>query len=120
MSYARAGDTLYFHGSPRSRKYDLIKQNPRVCFEFDILAEALPAPGPCDWDMRYRSVVGFGEASMVEDREEKRRALAAIARQYARDAGTFADTKVRATAVFKVVIASMTGRQSGFDGSPPG
>jgi len=106
---------LYFHGSPQSRKYDLIRNHPNVCFEFDILAEALPAPEPCDWDMRYRSVVGFGEAFVVEGLDEKRQALEIIAAQYTKAPNSFSDNKVRATAVFKVVIASMTGKQSGFD-----
>ena len=106
---------LYFHGSLKSRKYDLLKKHPKVCFEFDILAEALPAPQACKWDMRYRSVVGFGEAFMVEGIDEKRQALEIIAAQYAEERNVFADKRVRATAVFKVVITSMTGKQSGFE-----
>jgi nitroimidazol reductase NimA-like FMN-containing flavoprotein (pyridoxamine 5'-phosphate oxidase superfamily) len=106
-------DTLYFHGSVTSRKYALIRKHPRVCFEFDILAEPLSAPAPCDWDMRYQSVIGFGEASMVEGMDEKRQALEIIAAQYDKEGKTFPDNKVRATAVFKVSIASMTGKQSG-------
>ena len=106
---------LYFHGSLKSRKYELIQKHPKVCFEFDILSEALPAPEPCDWDMRYRSVVGFGEALMVEGLDEKRQALEIIAAQYSKRPTSVLDNKVRKTAVFKVVIASMTGKQSGFD-----
>lgn len=107
--------TLYFHGSLKSRKYDLIRKHPKVCFEFDILAETMAAADPCDWDMRYRSVVGFGRASMVEEIGEKRQALEIVAQQYAKTAKPFPDNKVRATGVFKVAVASMTGKQSGFD-----
>jgi len=106
---------LYFHGALKSRKYELIEKHPKVCFEFDILAEALPAPEPCDWDMRYRSVVGFGEAVMVPESDQKRQALAIIAAQYAKGPPSFSDSNLRATAVFKVVITAMTGKQSGFD-----
>ncbi len=112
LCFGYRDDVLYFHGSLKSRKYDLIRKAPKVCFEFDILAEAIPAPNPCDWDMRYRSVVGFGDASMVEEMEAKRQALSIIAQQYAKPPTTFSDAKVRATAVFKVIIASMTGKQS--------
>ena len=106
---------LYFHGALKSRKYALLEKHPKVCFEFDILAEAIPAPEPCDWDMRYRSVVGFGEAVMVDGFDEKRQALEIIAAQYAKEPKPFSDKKTKATAVFKVVIASMTGKQSGLD-----
>ena len=115
LCFGYRGGALYFHGSKKSRKYDLIKQHPKVCFEFDLLAEALPAPEPCDWDMRYRSVVGFGKALMVEGLDEKRQALEIIAAQYSKKPNSFPDNKVEATAVFKVVIDFMTGKQSGFD-----
>lgn len=115
LCFGYQDNTLYFHGSVKSRKYALIQKHPKVGFEFDILAEPIPAPSPCDWDMRYQSVVGFGKASMVEGMDEKRQALEIIAEQYEKGNKTFQDNKVRATAVFKVAIASMTGKQSGFD-----
>ncbi|BBO71126.1 antibiotic transporter [Desulfosarcina alkanivorans] len=115
LCFGYRDNTLYFHGAVKSGKYALIQKHPKVCFEFDILAEPLTAPDPCDWDMRYQSVVGFGEASMVEGIDEKRQALEIIAAQYDKGSRTFPDNKVRATAVFKVAIASMTGKQSGFD-----
>lgn len=114
LCFGYRDDTLYFHGSVKSRKYELIQNHPKVGFEFDILAETLSAPDPCDWDMRYQSVVGFGKASMVEGIDEKRQALEIIAEQYEKGNKTFQDNKVRATAVFKVAIASMAGKQSGF------
>jgi nitroimidazol reductase NimA-like FMN-containing flavoprotein (pyridoxamine 5'-phosphate oxidase superfamily) len=115
LCFGYRDNTLFFHGSIKSGKYALLRKHPKVCFEFDILAEPLSAPDPCDWDMRYQSVIGFGEASMVEGMDEKRQALEIIAAQYDKGSRTFPDSKVRATAVFKVAIASMTGKQSGFD-----
>jgi nitroimidazol reductase NimA-like FMN-containing flavoprotein (pyridoxamine 5'-phosphate oxidase superfamily) len=115
LCFGYRDDTLYFHGAVKSGKYALIRNHPNVCFEFDILAEPVSAPDPCSWDMRYQSVVGFGEASMVEGMDAKRQALEIIAAQYDKGNKTFPDSKVRATAVFKVAVASMTGKQSGFD-----
>jgi len=104
---------LYFHGALESRKYELLRHHPDVCFEFDILGPPVPAPAPCDWDMHYQSVVGFGRASMIEAREEKRWALEIIAGQYTSPPHRFSDRKVDATGVFKVVIARMTAKSSG-------
>lgn len=115
LCFGYSDGVLYFHGALKSRKYELIRKHSRVCFEFDILAETLSAPAPCDWDMRYRSVVGFGDASMVEDMHEKKQALSIITRQYTNQPTSFSDDKARATAVFKVIIASMTGKQSEVD-----
>jgi nitroimidazol reductase NimA-like FMN-containing flavoprotein (pyridoxamine 5'-phosphate oxidase superfamily) len=114
MCFGYRDETLFFHGALKSRKYDLLQQDPVVCFEFDILAEPLPANNPCDWDMRYQSVVGFGRAAMLEGRDAKRQALGIIAAQYAPGSHRFTDRKIDSTGVFKVVIDSMTGKTSGF------
>jgi nitroimidazol reductase NimA-like FMN-containing flavoprotein (pyridoxamine 5'-phosphate oxidase superfamily) len=115
LCFGYRNDTLYFHGSPKSRKLDLIRAHPRVCFEFDILTEPLPAQDPCKWNMRYQSVVGFGQASVVEAIENKRTALEIIAQQYAGAPVEVPEKKIAMTAVFKVTIEKMTGRSSGLD-----
>lgn len=115
LCFGYRDDTLYFHGSIKSRKYKLIQKHPKVCFEFDILDEPISAIEPCDWDMRYQSVVGFGTASMVEETTEKRQALEMIVSQYTKDSRLFTEQAMRTTAVFKVTIETMTGKQSGFD-----
>ena len=107
--------TLYFHGAVKSRKYALIQKHPKVGFEFDILAEPLSAGDPCNWDMRYQSVIGFGSAAMVEDTVEKRQALEIIVSQYSNGPRLFTEQALRATVVIKVAIETMTGKQSGFD-----
>lgn len=115
LCFGYRDDTLYFHGSMKSRKAELIRKHPKVCFEFDILAEPISAPDPCDWDMRYQSVVGFGNASVVEAVDEKRQALEIITTQYAKGSHSFTELKLKTTMVIKVTIETLTGRQSGFD-----
>ena len=115
LCFGYRDNTLYFHGSMKSRKAELIQKHPKVCFEFDILAEPISAPAPCDWDMRYQSVVGFGVASVVEGVEEKRQALEIITTQYAKGSHFFTGPIPKGTAVIKVVIETMAGKQSGFD-----
>ncbi len=115
LCFGYRNDTLYFHGSTKSQKYDLIRKHPKVCFEFDILAEPISSPDLCNWDMRYQSVVGFGNAAMIENSDRKREALAIIVSQYSNKPHSFTEAKLRATAVFEVAVESMTGKQSGFD-----
>lgn len=115
LCFGYKDDVLYFHTSMKSRKIDLIKKHPKVCFEMDILAETIPAPTPCKWNMRYQSVVGFGNASMVEDESEKKAALGLIMAQYASGSFEFPGKKVKITAIIKVDIESMTGKSDGFD-----
>jgi len=58
---------LYFHGANQGHKIDAIKNNPKVCYTVfgqDELEEG-------DWAYYVKSVVIFGQASLVEDMEKK-------------------------------------------------
>jgi nitroimidazol reductase NimA-like FMN-containing flavoprotein (pyridoxamine 5'-phosphate oxidase superfamily) len=115
VCFGYEGDTLYFHSAPRGRKLDVLRRNNRVCFEFDVDVEIVPAKSACGWSMRFRSVVGFGDASLVEDLEGKRKALDVIVTQYGGQPGEYAASTLEKTAVVKIEIQSMTARVSDAD-----
>jgi len=105
--------TLYFHGALEGRKLDIIRKNQRVCFEIDVQAEILEAEEACEWGMKYQSVIGFGRAAILQDPHDKRRAIEIIMSQYSDRQFRLPDTAIQRTAVIKVEIESMTGKQSG-------
>ena len=107
-------NALYFHSALKGLKIDCIRKNPNVCFEFDLNTEVKEAENACDWGMIYQSVIGFGKAEFIEDSNEKRNALGIIMAQYSDKPFEFPENKVKATAVIKVEIESMTGKQAGF------
>jgi nitroimidazol reductase NimA-like FMN-containing flavoprotein (pyridoxamine 5'-phosphate oxidase superfamily) len=114
MSFGYQKNELYFHGALKGQKIDFIKNNPNVCFEMDCVAEPLRGDDACGWSMKFKSVIGFGIASFITDLEEKRAALGIIMAQYTDKTFEFPENKVNATAVIKVDIKNMTGKQSGF------
>jgi hypothetical protein len=114
LCFGHHDNALYFHGALKGRKIDLIRENPNVCFEFDTVAEAIYSEEACSWSMKYQSVIGFGKAELIEDLAEKRDALGRIMAQYSDQQFQFPENKIEATAVIKVEIESMTGKQSGF------
>lgn len=114
MSFGYDGKTLYFHASKKGYKLDLLEKNPNVCFEFDVGTTVKTAEKACKFDMCYKSIIGFGSASFIEDPAEKKEALNVIVSQYA-DAGKewpLPDKAVSGTLVFKIDIHQMTGKQS--------
>jgi nitroimidazol reductase NimA-like FMN-containing flavoprotein (pyridoxamine 5'-phosphate oxidase superfamily) len=113
LCFGYQDNTLYFHSAKEGKKIEILKRNNAVCFEFDIGAK-LERKGKtaCDWGMKYRSVIGFGRAVIIEDPEGKRKALEIIIAQYAAGAYDFSDTALKGTTVIKVEISSMTGKQS--------
>jgi nitroimidazol reductase NimA-like FMN-containing flavoprotein (pyridoxamine 5'-phosphate oxidase superfamily) len=106
-------DVLYFHSALKGQKIDCIQNNPNVCFEFDLIGEPKESEEPCSWAMNYQSVIGFGKAVFVEESDEKHKALNLIMAQYSDQQYQFPQNKVDATAIIKVEIESMTGKQSG-------
>jgi len=103
---------LYFHGSLKGKKIDIIRKNKNICFEFDINTEILKAEDACHWSMKYKSVIGFGKAVLLEDLDEKRKAFNIIMSQYSDRTFQFNDATLKGAVVIKVEIESMTGKQS--------
>jgi nitroimidazol reductase NimA-like FMN-containing flavoprotein (pyridoxamine 5'-phosphate oxidase superfamily) len=114
LSFGFHENALYFHGALKGLKIDLIKENPNVCFEFDTLIETISSENACDFSQKYQSVIGTGQATLLENLDEKRQALDIIKTQYSDKQFEFPENRLKATAVIKVDIESMTGKQSGF------
>jgi len=112
LCFGYDGKALYFHSATEGRKIDVIRKNNRVCVEFDIPGEMKESEQGCVWGITYRSVIGFGAAEIVDDGEAKREALAILMAQYSDKNYTFPDDLVTKTAVIKVIIARITGKQA--------
>ena len=80
---------LYIHSATDGKKIDLIKKNNRVCFEFDTHEGLIKSENPCDWDLKYHSVVGSGKAFFIDGLEEKTKALNIITGHYSSDASEY-------------------------------
>ena len=114
LNFGYKENCLYFHTPKVGKKIDMIKGNNRVCFELDIDHEVVRADNPCDWNMKYQSVIGYGRAFLLEDIDEKRQALDVIIEHYSGQTGEYAEKLVDRLAVIKVQIESMTGKKSGY------
>lgn len=103
---------LYFHSATVGRKLENIKKNPKVCFEMDIDWELVRSGDRCN--MRYRSVIGFGDASLIEASEDKRNALDLIMRHYHQEPFAYLQATLKRTAIIKVEIEEMMGKAYGY------
>ena len=117
LCFGYADNTLYFHSAAEGKKIEILKKNHNVCFEFDLGCEVVQDEQACKWGMKYQSVVGFGKASFVGDPEEKRKGLDAIMEHYSGKSFDYPDAAIKNIVLIKVEIESMTGKQSGDQGS---
>jgi uncharacterized protein len=114
LNFVYSGSTIYFHSALAGEKIDHIRKDEKVCFEVDLpVAYARSGENPCNTDYLYRSVIIRGRASLVETDEEKRAALRMLVEKYEpkRDVVEFPQSKIAITAVVRIDIETMTGKE---------
>jgi uncharacterized protein len=80
--YARVDDRLYIHGSQASRMLRTLTQGVDVCVTVTLVDGLVLARSAFHHSINYRSVVVFGNAKLVRDREEKITALLALSEHF--------------------------------------
>jgi nitroimidazol reductase NimA-like FMN-containing flavoprotein (pyridoxamine 5'-phosphate oxidase superfamily) len=126
MIFAFEEDTVYFHCAEVGQKLDMLRANPNVCFEVqssETSAVVENSGKPCDWGIIYESVIGFGKAEIIDDRETKIKVYNLIVSKmhppgYTHDEVLYTEKKIKGTFIIKVKIDSMTGKR--WDGTKPG
>jgi len=76
--HARAGDTLYVHGSPASRMLRELADGVEICVTVTLLDGLVLARSVYNHSMNYRSVVVLGRVRLLVEPAEKLAALEAI------------------------------------------
>ena len=79
MSYVYTHGTLYFHSAAEGHKVDAVKRHPKASF----CVIARDDVHPSTLTTHFQSVIVFGRVRIVEDEQEKRAAIEAIAARYA-------------------------------------
>jgi nitroimidazol reductase NimA-like FMN-containing flavoprotein (pyridoxamine 5'-phosphate oxidase superfamily) len=78
MTYARLGDELLLHGAVASRWLSSFEKGRQISVCVTILDGLVLAQSAVSHSMNYRSVVVFGEATVVTDPEKKNAAFKAL------------------------------------------
>ena len=101
---------LYLHGALRGKKLDMIRANPKVFFEIDC--DLMPFEGrvPCQYGMVYSSIMGRGEAHLVEDVEQKKQAMSILMKTQTGKDFSFEDRLVSIVAVIRIDVAEYTAK----------
>jgi len=102
---------IYFHGSPRGYKAELLQTHPKVCVEGDIFHKVEPTAYGIT--TRYESVIGFGVVESVEGDEGKIKGLQTIVKHYNFPEYPIGRCKGLAAAhVYKITLSQITGKSS--------
>lgn len=111
MTFGYKDNIIYLHSSQHGEKIDILKKNSRVCFEVDIDSEIITADDICKYDVRYRSVIGYGQAKFLEDYNEKVEGLTVLSEHYGKQGPfEFEEWKVDRLCMIRIEIERMTGK----------
>ncbi len=108
LNHALEGTTLYMHSARSGQKIEGIRRDSRACFETSEMLKLVPGEVPCRYAVSYRSAICFGRARIVEDGEEKMRALRALSLKFAGRPGPFAAEDVERVCVIALDIEAAT------------
>ncbi|WP_406657339.1 pyridoxamine 5'-phosphate oxidase family protein [Methanolobus sp. ZRKC2] len=115
MSFGYANDAIYLHSSRKGTKIDLLRNNKNVCFEIDDFYETLPSNEPCSYYMKYRSIVGYGTATILEKEEEIKEGLRIIIDHFHNKEYNIDDLNLKGVAVIRIDIEDLHGRHYGMN-----
>jgi nitroimidazol reductase NimA-like FMN-containing flavoprotein (pyridoxamine 5'-phosphate oxidase superfamily) len=110
----REGDRLYFHGSPASGMLRNLRNGVPACVTVTLLDGLVMARSAFHHSMNYRSVVVFGTATEVTDREEKIRVLESlvehVCRGRSKDVRAPNERELRQTIVLSIPISEASAK----------
>ena len=102
--------TLYLHSAVKGKKLDMLQTNPKVFFSIDC--DRMPFEGrvACQYGLVYSSIMGRGTATIVEDVEEKKRAMSILMKTQTGKDFTFEDRLVSIVAVIRIDAQEYTAK----------
>lgn len=116
--FDEANQRIIFHSNIAGRVRANLERNPKVCLEVSELGELLPSNIALEFSLQYRSVIVFGTARILEDREEKRAALYGLIKKYfpemeaGREYRPITDKELERTSVYAIEIESWSGKEN--------
>ncbi|MGH9842071.1 MAG: pyridoxamine 5'-phosphate oxidase family protein [Blastocatellia bacterium] len=113
-AYGRVGDTVYIHGSAASRMQRALSRQIPVCVTVTLVDGLVLARSAFHHSINYRSVVIFGQATVVEDPAEKMRALEAFTEHIIagrwREIREPSEQELKATTVLALPLAEVSAK----------
>jgi hypothetical protein len=115
--YDEDAGRIFFHSALDGRTMENVRSNPNICFGVARMGALLPADKALNFSNEYASVIVFGKAHILEDDEEKRRALQGLLDKYfperrpGRDYRPITQNELDQTAVYSLEIEAWSGKQ---------
>lgn len=110
--YVMEGDkpVIYLHGAAKGYKLDVMRKNSICCFEMECEVQPFEGTIPCQYGTSYYSLMGRGKAVIVEDVEEKIRALTILMKTQTGKDFEFNERLVSIVSVIRIDVSEYTAK----------
>ena len=102
--------TLYLHGATKGRKLEALKKNPKVFFSMECDVTAFEGNYACQYGVSYSSLMGSGTAELVEDMEEKKKALEILMKTQTGKDFKFEDRMAAVVSIIRIPVKEYTAK----------
>jgi nitroimidazol reductase NimA-like FMN-containing flavoprotein (pyridoxamine 5'-phosphate oxidase superfamily) len=109
---------IYFHSNISGRLRANSERHFQVCFEASQSGRLLPSNVALEFGIQYESVVAFGRIRLLQDDEEKRRALYGLIKKYfpgmepGKQYRPITGSELKRTAVYAIAVESWSGKRN--------
>ena len=111
--YENENLVFYLHSARQGTKLDLISKNNNVWFSMDCDHELIGGEKACNFTMEYASVIGSGKIYIIDQTDEKIKALKLIMKKYvAGKEFEFEEKQTDAIAILKIEVEQYTAKRS--------
>lgn len=104
---------LLFHGATEGRKATFFSQHSHVTFEIDVPEGMITGTYACAYSYAYRSVIGEGDVTLIQDSERKIRCLDLLLDHVTgnEEKREYSTSALERTNVYSLAVSSMTGKR---------
>ena len=110
--YENGALVFYVHCATEGHKLDLIRENMHVCVELEEETEIVSGGEiPCKYGATFASVIGRGQAEIVEDVQEKIHGLEVLMKHQTGRDFEIKEEMAASVAVIKIVVKDFTAKR---------
>lgn len=108
---------FYMHGAAEGYKYEVIRKNPKASFALECDVVPFEGRTACQYGTAYASILGKGTVEVVEDVEEKIRALGILMKTQSGKEFEFNEKLVSIVQVIKFTVTEFTAKKRPMPGA---
>ena len=102
--------TIWLHGATTGRKLDIIRKNPKVFFEMECDLVPFDGDVACKYGLSYSSLMGKGIATIIENSEEKQKALSILMKTQVDMDFEFNEKLASVVGIIKIEVSEFTAK----------